>query len=111
MHESNFFLFSAVAATIISAEPEMTIKDSQFQEDEVAIDTEDSKLETKRIIFPYPLQSTSTDATEACTLCEYLLLVFIYIQDATHPITEVIIKYQILWMCVYLHRTHNYIKI
>lgn len=40
-------------------------------------------------LMPYPLQSENTNRTKVCTLCEYLLLVFVYFGDITN-VNEVI---------------------
>ncbi|KYN34391.1 Proactivator polypeptide [Trachymyrmex septentrionalis] len=70
--------------------PEVIMMEEEFQKKELSV-KKHSTLELKTMpleILPYPLQSENINKTKICTLCEYLLLVFVYFGDITNKNEE-----------------------
>ncbi|XP_018318384.1 prosaposin-like [Mycetomoellerius zeteki] len=78
-------ILAVITAEIIATDPKVSLMEEELRK-EVSLKKHSSEVEVHLPLelMPYPLQSENTNRTKVCTLCEYLLLVFVYFGDITN---------------------------
>jgi len=97
---------------MVTTDPKVSMMEEELQK-EVFLkkqSTSEVEMELPLELLPYPLQSENINRTKMCTLCEYLLLVFVYFGDITNVNEVINIKFYDSAHII-LYKLHKYTKI
>jgi len=97
---------------MVTTDPKVSMMEEELQK-EVFLkkqSTSEVEMELPLELLPYPLQSENINRTKTCTLCEYLLLVFVYFGDITNVNEVINIKFYDSAHII-LYKLHKYTKI
>ncbi|XP_012058423.1 PREDICTED: prosaposin-like [Atta cephalotes] len=78
-------ILAVATAEMVTTDPKVSMMEEELRKEISLKKQSTSEVEMMPLeLLPYPLQSENINKTKTCTLCEYLLLVFVYFGDITN---------------------------